>query len=157
MLGPGSQSRVNIAVGRATRLIMMNIGGAYVGVKDMDTIGAATKFSLVAAEHEDDLAPLGWQPFHIEKGFSPNTSTITQLRIGDHNETFGMTTDNPEGLLASAAHDMGCIACGMGVFAVFGGVRGAGGREGSPGRTSVLVLLSGDDARLIQRGGYCDC
>ena len=32
----------------------MNVGGAYVGVTDMDTIGAATKFSLVLAENEED-------------------------------------------------------------------------------------------------------
>src|SRR6202044_1081004 len=38
-LGPGSISHVNVVIGRALRLIMMNIGLSYPGVSDMDTIG----------------------------------------------------------------------------------------------------------------------
>ena len=38
-LGPGAPSAVNTVIGRAMRLILMNISGNYVGVTDMDTIG----------------------------------------------------------------------------------------------------------------------
>ena len=36
-LGPGKPSAVNTAIGRAFRLIMMNVGYAYVGIFDLDT------------------------------------------------------------------------------------------------------------------------
>ena len=38
-LGPGSISYANSVIGRALRLVMMNIGFTYPGVSDMDTIG----------------------------------------------------------------------------------------------------------------------
>jgi hypothetical protein len=48
-LGPGSISQVNVAIGRALRLIMMNVGHSYPGVSDMDTIGTPMKFSACVA------------------------------------------------------------------------------------------------------------
>ncbi len=138
-LGPGAQSRVNIAIGRAARLAMMNIGGAYLGIKDMDTIGAPDKFSLVTAENEDDCAALGWPPYHVTKGFSPQDSTITMVTSSEHNHIIGMSTDSAEGLLLSFATKMGS----------------SGGAEwmGGPG-AGGLILLSGDDARTCVRGGF---
>jgi hypothetical protein len=52
-LGPGSISQVNVAIGRALRLIMMNVGLSYPGVSDMDTIGTPMKFSACVAENEN--------------------------------------------------------------------------------------------------------
>ena len=43
-LGPGKQSRVNIVLGRAFRLVLMNVGQNYPTEMDMDTIGAPAKF-----------------------------------------------------------------------------------------------------------------
>ena len=39
-LGPGKQSKVNTALGRALRLLLMNVGHCYPGTGDMDTIGS---------------------------------------------------------------------------------------------------------------------
>ena len=57
-LGPGRQSRVNVILGRALRLTLMNVGHNYPGEMDMDTIGSAAKFSLCAAESQDNLPTL---------------------------------------------------------------------------------------------------
>jgi hypothetical protein len=73
-LGPGSISYANTVIGRALRLIMMNVGYTYPGVSDMDTIGSPTKYSLCLAENE---AESPWSPFHVEEGFHPNDSTVT--------------------------------------------------------------------------------
>ena len=51
-LGPGSISYANSVIGRALRLIMMNVGFTYPGVSDMDTIGSPIKYSLCMAENE---------------------------------------------------------------------------------------------------------
>ena len=49
--GPGF--RANATIGRAIRLVLMNIGGAWPGRYDMATQGSPAKFSYVIAENED--------------------------------------------------------------------------------------------------------
>jgi hypothetical protein len=49
--GPGF--RANATIGRAIRLILMNIGGAWPGRYDMATQGSPAKFSYVIAENEE--------------------------------------------------------------------------------------------------------
>ena len=51
-MGPGLQSRHNIVLGRALRLIMINIGNCRPGHMDMDTIGSARKFGMCVSENE---------------------------------------------------------------------------------------------------------
>jgi len=138
-LGPGAQSRANIAIGRTIRLVMMNIGGAYLGIKDMDTIGAADKFSLVAAENEEDLKALDWKPYHVNQGFDKNESTITMMPTTDRGHVMGMNTDSAEALLQSFALDMASV----------------GGPEWMSGiGRGGIVLLSGDDARNMVNQGF---
>jgi hypothetical protein len=55
--GPGF--RANATIGRAMRLILMNIGGAWPGRGDMATQGSPAKFSYCIAENEE-LSP--WEP-----------------------------------------------------------------------------------------------
>jgi hypothetical protein len=50
-LGPGF--RANATIGRAIRLIMLNIGGAWPGRHDMATQGSPAKFSYCLAENID--------------------------------------------------------------------------------------------------------
>src|SRR5262249_41614482 len=73
-LGPGAPSSANIAIGRAIRLIMMNIGGNYVSVTDIDTNGDSNKFSMCLAEREEENP---WEPLHVERGFKKEDSTVT--------------------------------------------------------------------------------
>jgi len=56
--GPGW--RANATIGRAIRLILMNVGGAWPGRHDMATHGSPAKFSYCIAERED-ASP--WGPF----------------------------------------------------------------------------------------------
>lgn len=58
--GPGFQA--NATIGRAVRLIMMNVGGAWPGRYDMATQGSPAKFSYCIAENVDG-SPWGpWDP-----------------------------------------------------------------------------------------------
>jgi hypothetical protein len=49
--GPGF--RANATIGRAIRLVMLNIGGAWPGRHDMATQGSPAKFSFCIAENEE--------------------------------------------------------------------------------------------------------
>ncbi len=57
--GPGF--RANATIGRAIRLILMNVGGAWPGRHDMATQGSPAKFSYAIAENE---AQNPWGPLH---------------------------------------------------------------------------------------------
>ncbi len=83
--GPGW--RANATIGRAVRLILLNVGGAYPGVGDMSTQGSPSKYSYCVAENEEENP---WQPLHVERGFRPDQSTVTVMagepphNINDH-------------------------------------------------------------------------
>jgi len=99
-LGPGKQSRHNIAIGRAFRLIIMNIAGAIPTRTDMDTIGTARKFSLCCAENE---AQTPWAPYHVDLGYSPDVSAVTLFETRDEVDVDDLTNYEPEGVLDSFA------------------------------------------------------
>ena len=68
--------RANATIGRAIRLILLNIGGAFPGKFDMSTQGQPSKYTYCIAENEEDSP---WEPLHVEKGFEASTSTITVI------------------------------------------------------------------------------
>ncbi|MBI2906176.1 MAG: hypothetical protein HYX92_00825 [Chloroflexi bacterium] len=74
--GIGLRSRgPNPAIGRAFGLIINNIAGFRPGDTLMGTWGYYLPFVL--AEDEDACDEIGWDPYHVEHGFSRNTSTVT--------------------------------------------------------------------------------
>lgn len=83
--GPGW--RANAAIGRALRLVLLNVGGGYPGVGDMSSQGAPSKYSYCVAENEEESP---WEPLHVERGFPPHQSTVTVLagepphNVNDH-------------------------------------------------------------------------
>jgi hypothetical protein len=66
--------RANATIGRAIRLILLNIGGAYPGKLDLSTQGQPAKYTYCVAENEEDSP---WEPLHVERGFPAATSTVT--------------------------------------------------------------------------------
>jgi hypothetical protein len=86
--GPGF--RANATIGRALRLILINVGGAWPGRHDMATQGSPAKFSYAIAENE---AASPWVPFHVESGYAPDQSVVTVFggeaphNVNDHVST----------------------------------------------------------------------
>lgn len=86
--GPGF--RANATIGRAIRLILMNVGGAWPGRHDMATQGSPAKFSYCIAERED-ASP--WEPLSVSLGFRPEQSVVTVFggeaphNVNDHVST----------------------------------------------------------------------
>ena len=98
--GPGWQP--NATIGRAIRLALLNIGGAYPGVEDMSTQGAPSKYTYCVAENEGENP---WQPLHLERGFRPEQNAVTVLagepphNINDHT---GRSADDILTIIAGA-------------------------------------------------------
>lgn len=73
-LGPGVRS--NATIGRALRLVLLNIGGATPGEVDKATLGMPGKYTFCFAEYEEDSP---WEPLSVVRGFSVGTSTVTAV------------------------------------------------------------------------------
>jgi hypothetical protein len=86
----GQGTKANATIGRAIRLVLLNIGGATPGEIDKATIGQPGKYSLCIAENEEQNP---WDPLHLERGFDNSTSTVTVFaaeslsNVNDHNST----------------------------------------------------------------------
>ena len=148
--GPGSVSYVNCVIGRALRLILMNIGQAYPGSMDMDTIGTPNKFSFCLAEN---AAKSPWQPWNVEKGFAPETSTLSIALVYPGPDVLDWTSTTPEGfldtLVSLTAHYRGTASIGRWLY---------GGRaEPESGRKILernIILLSPEHARLMKEHNW---
>ena len=69
----GQGFRANATIGRAVRLVLMNIGQGIPGKTDMATQGTPCKFSFCAGENEEQNP---WDPFHVEHGLRPEDSSV---------------------------------------------------------------------------------
>ena len=69
----GQGFRANATIGRAVRLVMMNIGQGLPGKTDMATFGTPCKFTFCAGENEE-RSP--WPPYHVEHGMQPGDSAV---------------------------------------------------------------------------------
>jgi hypothetical protein len=72
--GPGW--RANSTIGRAMRLILINLGQAWPGINDMKDVGNPAKFGIVIAENEQQMPP-GWPTLRESEGFGKQTSTVS--------------------------------------------------------------------------------
>jgi hypothetical protein len=72
----GAGWRANATIGRAVRLVWVNVGGARPGLISMSTFGQPGRYSYCIGEHEE-ASP--WEPLHVEHGFAPTDSTVAAL------------------------------------------------------------------------------
>jgi hypothetical protein len=75
-LGPGF--RANSTIGRAIRLIMINLGHAWPGVNDMKTLGSPFKFIPLMAENEAAYKG-AWEPLRVAEGYSIDQPTVSVM------------------------------------------------------------------------------
>jgi hypothetical protein len=140
-LGPGAQSRHNVVLGRALRLIMMNVGHCYPGHMDLDTIGSARKFSMCVAENEEETP---WEPLHVEKGFERAESTVTLFATRDEIDVNDLENWTPEGVLNS--------------FAFFGAIPGgeylAQTHPGGDPYYRMLLMFGPEHANICGKAGW---
>ena len=91
LFGPGW--RANATIGRALRLLLINIGGAGPEV-DASQTGHPGKYTYCIAEYEKANP---WQPLHVERGFNIEQSVVTVVNAeAPHSMTENIQTDPAE-------------------------------------------------------------
>jgi hypothetical protein len=124
--GPGF--RANATIGRALRLILMNVGGAWPGQHDMATQGSPAKFSYCLAEHE---AASPWGPLHegdtvtVYGGEAPHN-------VNDHCST------SAAGVLTTVAHTAVTLGSNVGWYLA---------------QSQLLIVLGPEHAQTIAGDG----
>jgi hypothetical protein len=92
----GEGYKANATIGRALRLMLRNIGGAYPGTSCKATLGWPGKFSLCIAENEEATT---WEPLHVERGFSRDASTVTAISVDSFTRIGEQGSPSAEALL----------------------------------------------------------
>lgn len=96
----GQGNRANATIGRALQLVIRNVGGGLPDGVDRSALGNPGKYTFCFAENEDDSA---WESLAVERGFSPDTSTVTVF-AGDGVQGFmDQLSRTPESLTKSLA------------------------------------------------------
>ncbi len=123
----------NAVIGRAIRLILLNIGGGIPGRVDKATHGQPGKFTYVVGENEEESP---WEPLSKERGFDGSTVTVVAAEsphnVNDHS---GITA---EGILTTIA---GTIACQGNNNVLY--------RVGEP-----LIVIGPEHAKTIANDGF---
>jgi hypothetical protein len=104
LFGPGW--RANATIGRALRLILVNVGGAGPGV-DASQTGHPGKYTYCIGEYE---AANPWEPLHVERGYAREQSVVTLVNTeAPHSMTENIQTDADEiiGTFASSMATLG--------------------------------------------------
>lgn len=136
-LGPGH--RANASIGRALRLVLLNIGGARPGISDMALLGHAGKFTAVLAEDEE-ASP--FPPLHTSLGYETSQSVVTVvgtesphsvLSVGDADDP-----SSPTRLLDSLAATIANVGSNNAFFR----------------RGAVVVVLNPDHAAALSVAGF---
>jgi hypothetical protein len=102
----GSGNRANATIGRALRLVLLNVGGGWPGLLDKSTLGHPGKYTYCIAENEE-ASPFA--PYHVEHGYSAGDSTVFVLAAEPpHSITNHFANDAP-GILDSVCSAMSTI------------------------------------------------
>jgi len=130
----GQGTRANVAIGRAVRLVLMNVGGGLPGAGDRATQGSPAKIAYCVAENE---AESPWEPLHVEAGLAPDVSAVT---------VFGC--EGPHNIQDHYSNT------GLGVLRTVAGAMGQAGSNNLLGRGWPLLSLGPEHAATIARDGY---
>ena len=130
----GAGFRANATIGRAVRLVMMNLLNARPGLLDRATLGTPGKYTFCFAEYEADSP---WEPLHVERGFAPNESTVTIYASNSLLGVYNQLAGDPEPLLLQFA-DALCNLASPNVL----------------GFNENLVVMAGEHAQVIRQAGW---
>jgi hypothetical protein len=134
LFGPGF--RANATVGRAIRLVLMNVGGGWPGRGDMATQGSPAKFAYAIAEREDATP---WEPLRVALGFSGEQSTVTVFGgEGPHNVNDHVST-TAAGILNNVADVATTLGSNVGWYF---------------SQSQLMVVLGPEHAATIAADGF---
>ena len=103
----GSGNRANATIGRAVRLVLLNVGGGIPGDLDKSTLGHPGKYTFCIAENEE-ASP--WAPYHVERGHGKEESTVFVIASEPPHSVTNHVANDPEGVLDSIVSAMSTYA-----------------------------------------------
>ncbi len=130
----GNGNRGNLAVGRAVRLVMTNVGGGRPRETDMAAQGTPAKISFCVAERLDAGM---WPNLAQRQGGAPDETSVTVMAADGPVTVSDHRSPTPERLLRNIA----------GTFAHIGSLNAA-----LP--TQAALLLAPQHARIVFRAGW---
>ncbi len=113
LFGPGF--RPNSTIGRAIRLIIMNVTGGSPGVMDKSTMGQGGKYSMCIAESLDHSP---WEPLQVTRGFGLEENVVTVFAVHSPMQMIDHTSNTPEAFLENVAECMSVFGRNAGEFAI---------------------------------------
>jgi hypothetical protein len=137
VFGPGF--RANATIGRAVRLLILNVGASNPHALDKGTLAHSGRFSFCIGEDEEDSE---WTPLHVERGLSPDQSAVT-LWGGEAPRQVSISVDSGEAILSAMAFTLASIGAGGG---------GCSGEREFGGAPHVLVFGKEHRDILIRDG-----
>ena len=135
-LGPGH--RANASIGRALRLVLMNIGGALPGRGDMAALGQPGKFTCCLAEAEEESP---FPPLHTTFGYDADESAVTLVGV----EAPHSVIASPDSVDPEAAEGL--------LRLVAASIAMAGANNTQIGRGAVIVALNPLHAAILAAAG----
>ncbi|MDA0999474.1 MAG: hypothetical protein O2807_03010 [bacterium] len=130
--GPGF--RANASIGRAIRLILMNLGGGIPGVSSMSVFGTPLRYTACIGENTESTP---WETLAVSRGYRPDEDVITMAMVESPRLTFDDVSEAPERLLAGIADAM----------------TGLGSWNMHAPRSDMIVALGPQHARICADGG----
>lgn len=98
-----NNSRANATIGRAIRLVLINVLGCIPGQLDRSTLGHPGKFTFCIAEDEEDSP---WTPLAQERGVLAGASGVTVMACEAPRQTMNEWTHDPEEIVETFAAEM---------------------------------------------------
>ncbi len=132
----GHGFRANATIGRALRLVIMNIGGARPHEITKATMGHPGQYTFLVAEDEE-TSP--WEPLHVERGFQQEDSVITLFPAICFQQIVDFQSTTAEQLVASLGWTM---------------AGGIWNHKDYPLLCDTVLVLSPEHARTIAKDGW---
>jgi hypothetical protein len=130
----GQGARANATIGRAVRLVMMNVMNTRPGFLDRATLGTPGKYSFCFAENESGHP---WEPLHVERGYRPEQSAVTVYASNSLCQVYNQLAAEPEPLLRCFADAL----CNLGT-------------PNLRGFNQSLVVFAGEHTDILRRSGW---
>ncbi len=96
----GQGNRANATIGRALQLVIRNVGGGRPGGVDRAALGNPGKYTFCFAEDEANSC---WESLAVERGFSPEASTVTLFAADGVQGIVDQKSRTPDSLARSFA------------------------------------------------------
>ncbi|MEE9198198.1 MAG: hypothetical protein V3U26_00210 [Dehalococcoidia bacterium] len=107
LFGPGW--RANATMGRALRLILINVCKEVPGITDKSTFGHPGRYTFCIAENEE-ASP--WEPYHVEKGYPIDSSAVSLFSVFPPMEVYNQCDNAPEEILDTLSHTIAAnVSC----------------------------------------------